>query len=158
MRVFRIHRPDFAALDPGGASLRGGRWNPRGVGVVYTAPAYEGTLLEMLARAGTGRLPKGLVASRIALPGRCSPEVLEPSRDPGRFAVSLSRKIGLEWIESGRSLAFQVPSSVARPWGRNILLNPRHPDFSSVRVEEVAEVRWDPRLFPARSADGGSTG
>lgn len=40
-----------------------------------------------------------------------------------------------------------VPSLVARPWGRNVVLIPDHPDFARVRVAEVVDVRWDPRLY-----------
>lgn len=40
-----------------------------------------------------------------------------------------------------------VPSFAARPWGRNVVLNPRHPDFCSVRVAEVVPATWDTRLF-----------
>lgn len=54
---------------------------------------------------------------------------------------------GLHWIESQRSLALEVPSHVAQPWGRNVLLNPRHADFDRVRVAEIVDVGWDPRLF-----------
>ena len=49
-----------------------------------------------------------------------------------------SREIGRHWVDSVRSLALKVPSFVAQPWGRNVLLNPRHPDFARVRVAEVA--------------------
>ena len=58
-----------------------------------------------------------------------------------------SHELGREWVDSGRSLALVVPSLVARPWGRNVVLNPAHPDFARVRVAEVVDVRWDPRLY-----------
>lgn len=86
MDIYRIHDRRFDALSGFGAGARGGRWNPRGVPVVYTSPAYEAMLLE-------------------------------------------------------------VPSHVTQPWGRNVLLNPRHADFDRVRVAEIVDVGWDPRLF-----------
>jgi RES domain-containing protein len=39
-----------------------------------------------------------------------------------------------------------VPSFVARPWGRNVMINPAHADFGRVVVAQVTDVIWDPRL------------
>ena len=147
MDVYRIHDRRFHALSGFGAGVRGGRWNPRGIPVVYTSPAYEGTLLEILAHVEASPIPRGHVASRIDLPVGC--EVLDLDEDdyPDWSDRTASRDIGRDWVESRRSLALRVPSHVAQPWGRNVLLNPRHPDFGRVRVVEVVDVGWDPRLF-----------
>jgi len=58
----------------------------------------------------------------------------------------VSRRIGAAWATARASLALSVPSYVARPWGRNILLNPAHPAFGRVTVAEVVDIVWDPRL------------
>lgn len=147
MDVYRIHDRRFDALSGFGAGARGGRWNPRGVPVVYTSPAYEGTLLEVLAHMEASHIPRGHVASRIVLPNRCDVKVLDEVDFPDWSDRTASRKIGRDWVESQRSLALEVPSYVAKPWGRNVLLNPRHADFDRVRVAEVADVGWHPRLF-----------
>ena len=115
--------------------------------VVYTSPAYEGTLLEVLAHMEASHIPKGHVASRIVLPNGCDVQVLDEAGYPDWSDRTASRDIGRDWVESQRSLALQVPSHVAQPWGRNVLLNPRHVDFGRVRVAEVVDVGWDPRLF-----------
>ena len=147
MDVYRIHDRRFHALSGFGAGVRGGRWNPRGIPVVYTSPAYEGTLLEILAHLEASPVPRGHVASRIGLPVGC--EVLDLDEDdyPDWSDRTASRDIGQDWVESRRSLALRVPSYVAQPWGWNVLLNPRHPDFGRVRVVEIVDVGWDPRLF-----------
>jgi len=145
--VYRIHDRRFHALSGFGAGARGGRWNPRGVPVVYTSPAYEGTLLEVLAHMEASHIPRGHVASRIVLPNRSDVKVLDEVDFPDWSDRTASRGIGRDWVESQRSLALEVPSYVAKPWGRNVLLNPRHADFDRVRVAEVADVGWNPRLF-----------
>lgn len=145
--VFRIHDRRFHALSGMGAALKGGRWNPPGLPVVYTSSAYEGTLLEVLARVVAKRIPQGHVASRIVLPGDCEVQRLDATEPPDRFDRQGCQEIGRAWAASQHSLALEVPSFVARPWGRNVLLNPRHEDFGRVRVAAVVEVRWDPRLF-----------
>lgn len=147
MILYRIHARRHDALSGTGAALKGGRWNPRGLPVVYTSPAYEGTMLEVLARVEARRIPQGHVASRIVLPDDCEVERLDGGQSPDWFDWMRSRQIGRAWAHSLRSLALEVPSCVAQPWGRNVLLNPHHGDFGRVRVAEVADVRWDPRMF-----------
>ena len=114
---------------------------------MYTSPVYEGTLLEVLARVVARNVPAGLVASRIVLPGTCELSVLSEVDYPDWRDRRRSHEIGRAWAASQRSLALQVPSHVAQPWGRNVLLNPSHPDFGLLRVAEVVDVRWNPRLF-----------
>ena len=96
---------------------------------------------------GASRIPRGHVASRIVLPNRRDVQVLDEADFPDWSDRTASRGIGRDWVESQRSLALQVPSYVAQPWGRNVLLNPRHADFDRVRVAEIVDVGWDPRLF-----------
>lgn len=147
MQVYRIHDRHFDALSGEGAALRSGRWNPHGVPVIYTSLAYEGSLLEVLARVVARAVPAGHVASRIQVPEDCRVEVLAEADWPGWYERSGSHEIGRAWVDSGRSVALVVPSYVARPWGRNVVLNPHHPDFRAVRVEAVVPVTWDTRMF-----------
>ncbi len=142
-----MHDRRFHALSGMGAALRGGRWNLQGVPLVYACFSYEGTLLEALARAEIRSVPVGHAASRIVLPEECEVPVLSEEEHPDWHREVRSREIGNSWIDSRRSVALEVPSFVARPWGRNVLLNPSHPDFGRLRVAEVVDVRWDPRLF-----------
>ena len=114
---------------------------------VYTAPAYEGTVLEALARVEIGRMPAGHVASRFVLPPDAEVRTFDETEHPDWRRRVCSHEVGREWVASGRSLALVVPSLAARPWGRNVVLNPAHPDFARARVAEVVDVRWDPRLF-----------
>ena len=145
--VYRLHDRRFPGLSGFGAARRGGRWNPPGVAVVYTSVAYEGTLLEALARAEIGSTPTGLVASRILLPPDAEAHTFDEAEHPDWRRRVRSHEVGRRWVASRRSLALVVPSLVARPWGRNVVLNPAHPDFARVRVAEVVDVRWDPRLY-----------
>jgi len=145
--VYRIHDRRFPALSGGGAAIRGGRWNPPGIPVVYTSVAYEGTILEMLARVVARGVPTGQVASRIVLPENAAVHTFDETGHPDWRRWRRSHDVGREWVDSGRTFALVVPSLVARPWGRNVVLNPAHPDFARVRVAEVVDVRWDPRLY-----------
>jgi RES domain-containing protein len=146
LNVYRIHRQRYPALDGIGAGLVGGRWNPRGVRMVYASLAYEGAMLEQLAHTTTGRLPVARLASRIVIPEHCTVPAIGEVRYPDWRNAARSRAIGAEWVASRRSVALRVPSFVAQPWGWNVILNPLHPDFARVSVAEVIDVVWDARF------------
>lgn len=147
MQVYRIHRRRYDPLDGTGAARVGGRWNPLGVPMVYASRAYEGALLEQLVHGGIGRLPTERVASRIVLPDDCEVTTLDVDENPDWRDEMRSREIGEAWVESERSLALLVPSFVARPWGWNVVINPRHAEFCRVVLAEVVDVLWDPRVI-----------
>ena len=127
--------------------MRGARWNPPGPPVVYAALHYEGAILEQLVHAGIGRLPRNRVVSRIEIPDDVPVEELEKVDDAIWKDERRTRDIGAEWLRTRSSVALLVPSAVARPFGRNVLVSPQHPDFPQVRVVETVEMTWDPRLF-----------
>ena len=130
-----------------GAASRGGRWNPPGLPVVYASLTYEGALLEQLVRNAGGMIPVGRVASRIFVPRDCRVRVLDEAEHPDWRDGIASREIGQAWVASRETVALQIPSYVSQPWGRNVMLNLHHPDFSRVQVAEVVDIRWDSRLF-----------
>lgn len=146
MEAFRIHNETFAPLDGTGAAVHGARWNARGLPVVYAALTYEGALLEQLVHAGIGRLPRNRVVSRIAIPDIAGVEVAEGLQAEFWQNEESTRGLGSTWLRARTGVALVVPSAVARPYGRNVLINPEHPAFAQVRVVETARVVWDPRF------------
>lgn len=146
MEVFRIHNAAFAALDGTGAAITGARWNHPGSAVVYAALTYEGAILEQLVHAGIGRLPKNRVVSRIGVPASVRVETLDDMDDAAWADETLTRAIGTEWLDERSSVALIVPAAVARPFGKNVLISPAHPDFEKIEILETAPVQWDPRF------------
>ena len=135
-----------------GASLVGGRWNSPGLGVIYASRSYAGALLECLAHAGIGRVPRTHVAVEIAIPGtvtveRLDESVLPPGWDHADLRVA--RALGDAWLRSRRTAVLVVPSVVARKEA-NVLINPQHPDFSAIAAGAPEPVIWDARLFGGR--------
>ena len=147
MEVFRIHNRRYDPLDGFGAALVGGRWNPVGLPVVYASRAYEGALLEQFVYAIRGRLPRNRVASRIVVPDDMEISTWDVAEHPDWRDEVRSREIGKAWVASRASVALFVPSFVARPWGRNVVINPDHPEFGRVVVAESIDVLWDPRVI-----------
>jgi RES domain-containing protein len=151
-QAWRIADGRFDPFSPVGASMVGGRWNSPGLGVIYASRSYAGAMLECLAHAGIGKVPRTHVAVEIAIAGAVAVERYEESSLPvGRDHADLrvARAFGDAWIRELRTAVLVVPSVVARREG-NVLVNPRHPDFGKIVASAPEPVIWDARLFIPR--------
>jgi RES domain-containing protein len=81
-QAWRIADGRFDPFSPIGASLVGGRWNSPGLGVIYASRSYAGAMLECLAHAGIGRMPRTHVAIEIAIAAAVSVEGHDDSSLP----------------------------------------------------------------------------
>lgn len=138
-------------LSGNGAAIAGGRWNPRGMRVLYTCCHASTSLLEALVHM-SGILPAGgLFLVTIEVPdsvyeGAFAPELPDDWATLSEDPVSTAQ-IGRGWLEKAEQLAMRVPSIVC-PTDFNLLLNPLHDDFAaSVRVVSKELFKLDPRLF-----------
>ena len=135
-----------------GASLVGGRWNSPGLGVIYASRSYAGAMLECLAHAGIGRVPRTHVAVEISIAHEVTVEGHDEHSLPAGWDNSdlrVARAFGNAWIRELRTAVLLVPSVVARR-EKNLLINPRHPDFTGIATAAPEPVVWDVRLFAAR--------
>ena len=136
------------AFDGEGARRYGGRWNSPGRPAIYLAgsralAALE-TLVHMSPRVAARQkfvrfevsLPKSLVAPLDGKPRHH----LEP------FVGTETQKTGDRWLEAGDGAALAVPSAVI-PEEPNYLLNPVHPQFNEVEINEGEAFAFDPRLL-----------
>jgi RES domain-containing protein len=131
-----------------GARLYGGRWNPKGIRLVYTAGSRALAILEMLAqdqplRARYAIIPV-IVPSSIRIE-RLSRATLPKGWEDARQSERL-RAIGANWVKRGKSAVLCVPSAVV-PSEFNYLLNPAHTDFSRIKQGHVETLRTDRRLL-----------
>lgn len=148
-QAWRIADGRFEVFSPVGASLVGGRWNSPGLGLIYASRSYAGAMLECLAHAGIGRMPRTHVAIEIMIPADVSVEQHDPGSLPAGWDhadLRVARDFGNAWLRERRTAVLVVPSVVARKEG-NVLLNPQHPDFSKIGAGRPEPVIWDARLF-----------
>jgi RES domain-containing protein len=148
-QAWRIADGRFDPFSPVGASLVGGRWNSPGLGVIYASRSYAGAMLECLAHAGIGRVPRTHVAVEIAIAEALAVERHDERSLPAGWDhadLRVARAFGDAWIRELRTAVLVVPSVVARREG-NVLINPQHPDFSSIIAGAPEPVVWDARLF-----------
>ena len=150
MRVRRLTRRAFQALDGEGARLFGGRWNSEGVPVVYTSSTLSLAALECLVHVQIEDVPADLVSLEIDVPDDAGAEQVHTFDMPDDWnqvedhpACAL---LGDAWAAERSVLLLRVPSAII-PHEQNVLLNPRHPAMGRVSVVAVRDFAFDPRLL-----------
>lgn len=153
MLLYRIAKTKYIRdLSGEGARRAGGRWNSKGIPVLYTADSTALATLETLVHSPLQIAPKHRSIAILELPEALSITRVELNKLPDRWwtypAPSELARIGDRWWNERATLALSVPSSVTpQGEGRNLLLNPTHPDFNQISIIEVKEYRYDGRLF-----------
>jgi len=143
MKVYRLHRRVRAAANYSGAMEAGGRWNPIGTPMLYTAQHLSLACLEILVHLDKSEIPLDYVWSWTELDG--APGTLHVA-DTGR--VSACQSAGRVWVSEGEQLAVRVPSIII-PGEFNILLNPLHASYATLPWSAPSPFRFDARLFVA---------
>lgn len=150
LTVWRLITARFAksAFSGEGARLYGGRWNRKGIPLVYASESQSLAILEMLVQDEPLRaryvmidahIPKGVTIDRIKV------EDL-PSDWRDVAARGKLQAIGTKWATQRSAAVLAVPSAVV-PAETNYLLNPLHPDFRRIKTGRPQKVKTDPRLL-----------
>ncbi|WP_018622238.1 RES family NAD+ phosphorylase [Spirosoma luteum] len=150
--VYRVVRQKYAdrPLDVMGTWLNGGRWNPPGVGILYTAEHPALALVEILVhmpQVPYSELPTYRLFT-LEIPDQ-NQRVLTAEELPAYWSENTygrSQTILRDWLAKPDVLALGVPSSVM-PDGINYLLHPTHPTYSSIRVVEEKALVIDRRIW-----------
>ena len=151
MRFWRICRRRYAAADASGegARLYGGRWNSRGVRVVYASTSLALAAVETFVNLEPDLLPKDLVFIEGDIPDALQMARVDLKLLPANWHETRDeslRRVGDDWIRAGRTVALLAPSAAIRgEW--NVLLNPAHSGFSKVKFREPEPFAFDVRMF-----------
>ena len=149
MKVWRICKRAHAAFDGEGARKAGGRWNPRGVAVVYASETLSLAALELLVHADPELLPDDLVAIEADVPETVRVRRIEDDKLPRGWrrhpAPEVLTRIGADWVKDLETAILSVPSALV-PREANFLLNPSHADFKKIRVGKPEPFDLDPRF------------
>lgn len=148
--AYRIAKAAYPVFDGIGAYLTGGRWSSPGRHVIYASTCLAGSLLEVLAHAGLrGRLPGPHHCARAHIPEDLEIEIVDESGVPEWDAEDggCTRDYGDAWLASARTAVLSVPALTAQPYGHHLVLNPDHPDFARILLEDPVPITWDARLF-----------
>ena len=154
IRVWRLCRRAFidTAFDGEGARRYGGRWNPPGRPLVYTAEALALAALEILVQVDLDLAPDNFVAIPAILPDQLPIHELTEADLPedwqDQYPPVTTQATGERWLKGKEGVALRVPSTVV-PSEHNFLLNPLHADFAHIRIEEPRPFHFDRRLWRA---------
>lgn len=151
MRLWRICREKFAAeaYSGEGAQRYGGRWNSKGVPVIYTSTSLALAVVETFVNLEPNLRPDDLVSIPAELPDGIPTERLDVKSLPANWHKSRGeslRHFGDEWLRAQKTVALYVPSAAVRgEW--NVLLNPAHGDFRKIKVHKPQPFEFDLRMF-----------
>jgi RES domain-containing protein len=130
-----------------GAAKAGGRWNSRGVLVVYTSGTRSLATLENLVH-----LNPPLIFKYVAIAVKFDDALVEvyPVRNlPADWRTEppppSTKAVGDAWVKAARSAVLALPSVISGE--TNYLLNPAHPDFKKIIIGKPDPFVFDPRLL-----------
>lgn len=149
MQLFRIADARHPIWDATGAASLGGRWNIFGERVIYASPSYSCAMLEILAHANIGRVPRNQMFVRVDLPGTLRIERFKDGELPNDWDAQdcrVASQFGSKWLKEARSAILLVPSVVAR-LDFIAVVNPTHPDAKLLKPTDPENVVWNERLF-----------
>jgi RES domain-containing protein len=136
-------------LSGSGAAKYGGRWNPKGSYVLYTASSAALAMLEWLAHAHERSMDESYSLATILLPEN-SIEILPVSTLPPNWKKvpppAALADIGRKFIADGKGLALQVPS-VLVPHDYTLVVNAQHSLMKQVKIEMIEVICPDDRLI-----------
>jgi RES domain-containing protein len=131
-----------------GAKLVGGRWNPAGKPVVYTAGSSALSLIEHLTHLSRSDLEISfqlILIETYNTPISFLEDHIDKLPPEWKKDKEVTQDFGKQWLEQQYSPILRVPS-VHSPWEYNYLINPEHPDLDIEIVDEVYYV-YDDRFI-----------
>ena len=150
MIVFRLTTAKHAHdLSGKGAEMTGGRWNNKGIAIVYTSESRALCMLEVAVHLPLGSLPKDYVLISLQVPDGSLQTISETylSEDWNQFPPKPStRQLGDTFVSERKKLLLKVPSALV-PDEHNFLINPAHKDFPQVQILAVEPFLFDSRFF-----------
>lgn len=135
-------------LTGAGAEKTGGRWNTKGLPVLYTSRSRALACLETFVHLNANGLPLNRYLVRIDIPDSVwgAAQIASPpigwDAEP---AGIVSLQLGSNWLKAKGSAVLRLPSVIV-PEEENILINPLHDDAVTLSASKVRKWLYDPRM------------
>lgn len=151
MEVYRLARKQFAGeLSGKGSALYGARWNSVGIELVYTAQNRALAMAEIVVHLTLATLPHDFLMMTISIPDDIDMIIVREEDLPTGWNDfpyrTSSQDVGDDFARSNKTCLLQVPSAVVQG-EHNILINPKHKDFSGIKIVKTVEFPFDKRIF-----------
>ena len=130
--------------------MAGGRWNSKGVPILYTSSSRALCTPELAVHLPLGIIPSDYVIIAIHIPDTLRVSTLSEANLPAKWNQypysSATQKAGNDFVKHGKSAILKVPSAVVEG-DYNYLINPYHPAAIKIRIKEIKAFHFDARLF-----------
>ncbi|MDZ4793985.1 MAG: RES family NAD+ phosphorylase [Bacteroidota bacterium] len=151
MIVYRLSKKKYSAdLSGRGAEKAGGRWNSKGLPIVYTSESRALCTTEIAVHSPLGNIPTDYYLTTIEIPPTASILEIKQAellKDWKAIPHSNSTQlIGDRFLFENKFLVLKVPSVVVQG-DFNYLLNPAHRLFQKVKITNTALFEFGERLF-----------
>jgi RES domain-containing protein len=150
VQLFRIAKTRFIKdLTGAGGEMYGGRWNRKVTAVIYTSENRSLATVEYLVHVPLSLVPTDLSIACLEIPDPIIPKEILLSELPRNWrnypAPQQLAELGPKWVLGNSSLLLRVASAVVEN-EYNVLINPIHPDMSTVSISNVERYAFDKRL------------
>lgn len=151
MIVYRLSKEKYKNdLSGKGAEIAGGRWNSKGVAMLYTSQSRALCTTEIAVHSPLGIIPADYWIITIEFPDVTEVLEVDPASLPKNWRsfphTHFTQTAGDHFIRSGKYLVMKVPSSVVQG-DFNYLINPTHPLLPQVKIIALEPFEFDERLF-----------
>ena len=150
MIVYRLSKKKYSAdLSGRGAEKAGGRWNSKGLPMVYTSESRALCTTEIAVHSPLGNIPTDYYLTTIEIPAASILEIKQADLPKDWKAIPHSNStqlIGDKFLSENKFLVLKV-SSVVVQGDFNYLLNPEHRLFPKVKITKTELFEFDERLF-----------
>ena len=149
MTVFRICNPQFSEDISGtGAKLYGGRWNSKGIAMLYASEHISLSVLEMLVHNRFTDFATDLNLLYLAFADTLGVKEVKNSKLKTDWVndFDYTRFMGDQFIKAGTHAILKVPSAIIKE-EHNFIINPSHSDFKKIKITKTVSFSTDKRLF-----------
>lgn len=152
LTVWRLVKEKHArsAFDGEGARRFGGRWNVRGTPVVYLSSSLSLAALELFVHLTAEDARLRFAAIPVEIPNDLAINEFNVQDLPKDWRSEppsdTCKALGNAWVERSETALLRVPSVIV-PSELNYILNPRHPDFTKLRIQAPEPFGFDSRMW-----------
>jgi RES domain-containing protein len=151
MIVYRICKSEYTFnLSGKGAEKYGGRWNSKGVPMVYTGQTIALCTTEIAVHTPLGIIPNNYMLISLEIPEEIQIQEINISELPKNWRLTPytanTQNIGDKFITEKKFPVLKIPSAVVQG-ENNFLLNPNHLDFQKIKILSTESFSFDKRLF-----------
>lgn len=151
MIVFRLAKSKYCHdLSGKGAEITGGRWNSKGVAMVYTSESRALCVAEIAVHIQLTIIPTDFTLIHIFIPDSLNILEMTPEKLPTDWnsipPINMTQAMGDSFIRVNTHPIFKLPSAVI-PGDFNYLINPTHTASRKIEIIKTEPFTFDKRLF-----------